>query len=327
MVNYYKELIIVLEHTHTNFHTKNKMADSSAYLPLLRMSIAMQDNPDLTNNNVEAMDPERAAWLKEAMANLLQNPVDELKVAVKRIKDAMAQDDEQELTQALEIILSLVENIDLARDLHKVHGFKLVIDVLTNKSLQVQRLACQAVGTVVHNHPETQAFANELDCLTPLCSLLTTTEDEAVLNKCLFALLALIRHNDPALTRFVKEFKGFSLCLLAMERVGAEFPAANRKALSLLQYVLQRVPPLVCAVTAEHSFDICSRVLLANVQDVDCRQAACMFFQLYRNTPNVATQHQRLVFAALQQVLPVAKQDEDDVSVEICQDLLEVWKL
>ncbi|KAH9255252.1 hypothetical protein BASA81_006692 [Batrachochytrium salamandrivorans] len=303
------------------------MADSSAYLPLLRMSIAMQDKPDLST--AHEMDPERAAWLKEAMANLLQNPVDELKQACERLKAAIKSEntEEEELVNTFEVILALVENIDLARDFHKLGGLQSTVDLLKGKgscnSNKVLALACQTIGTVVHNHPETQTFANELDALTALCLVLSNKDghDDMVQNKCLFALLGLIRHNDAALMRFIKEFKGISLLVMAMERAGSS-AQTNRKALLLLVYVLQRVPALVCVLTAEHSFDVVAAALTKYAQeDVDCRQTAAQFFHLYR-TVELSPALYQLRKTALQYTLPIAEQDQDELTVDICRELL-----
>lgn len=300
------------------------MADSSAYLPLLRMSIAMQDKPDLSTAAHE-MDPERAAWLKEAMANLLQNPVDELKQACSRLKAAVGSGncEEDELVNTFEAILALVENIDLARDFHKLGGLKSTVDLLKGESTsKVLALACQTIGTVVHNHPETQAFANELDALGALCPVLSSTKgDDLLQNKCLFALLGLIRHNDVALARFIKEFKGISLLVLAMERAGSS-AQTNRKALLLLVYVLQRVPALVCALTAEHSFDVVAVALTRHAEgDVDCRQTAVQFFHLYR-TVQLSPALAQLRTTALQHTLPIAERDEDELTADLCRELL-----
>jgi len=107
------------------------------------------------------MDPERREWLKQVMDSMNTNVAKQIKVLVEALQTAK---DERAEVDALEAITDLVEDLDNARDLHLVGGFAPVIAKLSSPHADVRAAVSAAIATVVQNNPETQGFADELNC-------------------------------------------------------------------------------------------------------------------------------------------------------------------
>jgi len=308
------------------------MAGAEAYLPLLRMSIGLQgrngDQP--AAEPVQEMDPERKEWLKDAMANVLKNPVDDMKVALKQITESEASEDAK--VQALESLVGFVEQIDLARDLHKIGGLATVIALLDDPSHRVRASAAQVIGTTVHNNPEPQKWATELGALDALTKVLTRPDASPLeLAKAMYGVSSLIRQNDAATIRYVKELKGVAIILDVMKRDShshEDLLPARRKAAFMLLYLITRAPAIV-PVTAPHCVPVLTSALSAHAEDSDFRENVLMILRVYSTNDAVklAAEDKKQIKETTAKTMEIAKKDEHDTAVELCQEILAIWRI
>jgi hypothetical protein len=290
------------------------------------MSIGLQQDPAARSGEpVQAMDTDRKEWLKDAMANLLKNPIDDMKVAVKQVQTGETAADR---LQGLESLASFVEQIDLARDLHKLGGLSVVISRLDDESSQVRAQAAHVIGTTVHNNPEPQQWASELGALEGLTKLLGRKDaSPQELTKALFGISSLIRQNDPATIKYVKDLKGVALVLDVLkdkEFTQEEMLPCRRKAVFQLLYLVTRAPAIVPA-TAAHCVPIVCRALKSNVEDFDFRENALLVLKAYSTNAKVLGDKRELRDCT-EQALIMARKDEDETGVIACEELLAMWK-
>jgi hypothetical protein len=303
------------------------MAAPEAYLPLLRMSIGMQQDP-ANKEPAKAMDPERKEWLKEAMSNLLKNPVDDMKLALKQVESGETED---ERVQGLDAIASFVEQVDLARDLHKIGGLSVVIAKLDDPSSKVRASAAHVIGTTVHNNPEPQKWASELGALEALSKILSRKDaSPQELAKALFGISSLIRQNDQATIKYVKDLKGVALILDVLKRDVEhqdDLLPARRKAVSVLLYLVTRAPAIVPS-TAPFCVPVLASALKVYAADHDFRENALLVLRVFSTNDRVKVTDvdKRQVVDSASHTMDLAIQDEHELATEVCQELLAIWK-
>ena len=312
------------------------MATPSAYLPLLRMSTAVSG---MTNESAAAagaaatptpttaeaavdlskpMDPERAAWLKEALAASVVDPVAEMKKVVADATKADAKAEER--AAALERLVGFVENIDLARDLHKIGGLKPVVELVSKgETPDVRANAAMVLGSAVQNNPEPQSWALELGALAALKELLSrpdvTPKERA---KGLFALSSVVRHHDLATIEFLTKHAGFALLAQSLDDGGHEdFLAARRKALFLMLYLVTRVPKAVPA-SSRVVVPLVVKALRRDAHDADVREKALQVLAVYGESDAVRGSHTHEVHAVLVETHHLVKKsggEKDELDV------------
>jgi len=299
---------------------------AEAYLPLLRMSIGLQQEPNA--NEVRPMEPERREWLKEAMSNMLKSPVEEMKLALKNVREGETEDDK---VAALESLVGFVEQIDFARDLHKIGGLTLVIELLDSDSAKIRAAAAQVLGTAVHNNPEPQKWAYDLGALEALCRIVgreRATIKE--LSKAFYAISSLIRNNDLATVKYVKEMKGLALivAVLSPRKIGDdEMLLVRKRAAFLLMYLVRRAPAIVPA-TAAACVPALSMSLKKHAADPDFRENALLILQIYANNEALKLNDtaKNDACGAVTEALATIDEDDSD-SKTVCMEILSHWKL
>jgi hypothetical protein len=297
------------------------MAGAEAYLPLLRMSIGLQQ--DGAAAPAKEMEAERKEWLKEAMANILRNPVDDMKDILQKLKAAESDEDK---TKALDSLVAYVEDIDLARDLHKIGGLSDVVSLLDHPSSQVRASAAHVVGAAVHNNPEPQKWAMEMGALEALARNLNRTDASShELNKAIYGVSGLIRQNDLGTIRYIKELKGFALLVSVMKRQDDEEKVlpVQRRAVFLLFYLVNRAPAVLPA-TAAHVVPVVAEALTKHSDDPDLRENAVQVLQVYQSSERVTLDStlKGTIVKSTTIALESAKKDDHDTVVTMCEELL-----
>ena len=237
-------------------------ASASALLPLLRMSInAQQQAPAVTPSSssssstttdvapservVKEMSKEDRRWLEEAMTELTKNPVDEMIKLVKFLKEHQGGDNVDDQLRALQGLLAFTEDIDLARDLHKIQGLELVVRLIdSSPHAQVRASACEVLAATTANNPEPQLWAMELNAI-PILSKLLTAETSSFVEKqkAIFAVSSIVRQNDKAYVEFVNKQQGFQILHAVLSTFkDKEGLPARKKAVFLLLYLITRAP-------------------------------------------------------------------------------------
>lgn len=291
---------------------------AESYLPLLRMSLGMQESPQINKEEhgaaVEAMDPESRKFLEEAIKACSRTPVDDMKDLLASLR---ATDDPATIQSNLGDLQDLVENLDVARDFNTIGGLEYVInELLTHPSSSLVRsCAASLVGTVVHNMPPLQQVAFEQGCLNKLCVNCEREDaEESERIKSLFGLANLVRSHDASTVAFVKEHKGIALVLRMMN---TDLVPQKRKAAFLLVYLLNRAPAIIPAVLPS-AVPVMSATILDHKEaweDVDLRESLLQIVDLFSQKKTAASLH--LLRPLLQSIESKLHESNDDEAEQL----------
>jgi len=114
-------------------------------LGLLRFCIQHSDgNIGETDLSQYGRDPADYQWLKDALGNL-ENDSQRMKKLVTKLKECQ---NTTEIVYALEGIQYFVEDLDLANDLVKLDGLKLIVSFLTHENADVRRWSSWLIASL-----------------------------------------------------------------------------------------------------------------------------------------------------------------------------------
>ncbi|OXA63653.1 hsp70-binding protein 1 [Folsomia candida] len=196
------------------------------------------------------LDPERAAWLQNALKAFSVDIVQEMLQAISNIKkelQVLSQSDADfnrgqdssiySIVSSVDTLIERTEDLDIAADFDKIGGFDIIPPLLDSGYSQLQIKGCELVGELVQNHEPCQAAALRHGVLEMLIKLLDEST-ETVKPKALFACSCLIRSNLEALNIFVNKLDGFSVLLRAMQTSGEQAERLRTKASFLLSLII-----------------------------------------------------------------------------------------
>mmetsp|Transcript_9289 Transcript_9289/g.23653 ORF Transcript_9289/g.23653 Transcript_9289/m.23653 type:complete len:330 (+) Transcript_9289:97-1086(+) len=250
--------------------------DMNKYLGILRWSLNYTDN--VQPSKFEAMDPETRKWLKEALESQVVDPADQMKSLIKVLQIQRGEPETEgpefvdNKVDALEALQDWVEQIDWAADLHKLGGFKTVIELMQDPEERIRCHALEVFATVVQNNPKTQEWAMELGALPPVVATLDndkTSETEQA--KAMLAVSSLIREHTGATVAFIKTHKGVALLMKIIRSAddGLYSVKARRKSLFLMRYIFFAVPAIKIALAETLASTLNSSALS---KDLDVRE-------------------------------------------------------
>ncbi|GBG30189.1 Hsp70 nucleotide exchange factor fes1 [Hondaea fermentalgiana] len=253
-------------------------ANLQQWTGLLQWSLQYQDGTQ--NSDVGAMDPERRAFLKNALENHITDPAEGFKALIAVLQTPRAEGGNDEATEeefverkveALEAIMGYVEQIDWARDFVKLGGFKIVTDMTQDEHKDIRIAALEVFGACVQNNPPVQEAAMELKALPILMDKLRSSGLSATeYAKVLFAVATFIRECTPASIAFIKDEKGVALLLDIIKANEAVYGIrAQRKALFLMHYIITTVPAVRIALGGQL---IAALNVTMLSQDIDLRE-------------------------------------------------------
>jgi hypothetical protein len=313
--------------------------EMNKYLGLLKWSLKYTDGTAPTS--FTPMQEERKKWLQAALENGTADPVDQIKVLISVIKlqrkcsDETESLEEEEATQqenefvrakvdALKALQEWVESIDWATDLHKLGGFKTVVDLCQDKDEGIRVHALEVFATVVQNNPKCQEWAMELNALKVLVDSITqenrpVSETEQAKN--LLAISSLVRDCNAASVAFVKDHKGLALliALISKKRIYVVHEKAEIKSLFLMRYFLDAMP-VIGVTLAESLVSVLNSSLKSPNSDV--REHALHVLKLiYGDRAAVS----RIPVMLTAKILNIAEQlkSDDEVSQGLAASLLD----
>ena len=163
-----------------------------------------------TASNSEAMSEERKIWLKDAMESLLENTAQALRDCAETIMEPEPTDDPKGIEViingkmiALDNLRDRVEDLDNAKDLHKVGGLVPVIIALRSQHSELRWRAADALGTCVQNNIDCQNWAYEHKAHEMLTFLSLHEEEPMSRTKALYAISCLTRGHPDSLNYFL----------------------------------------------------------------------------------------------------------------------------
>ncbi len=171
--------------------------------------------------DLQAMDPERRAWLEQALKDMTVDVFQELAKCIAALTDesVVADKDASDLSAQMEAIDCLLEwlgEIDLANNFHKLGGFVALTACLESPHDDLAAGGCSLIAELAQNNPYCQEKLLEEGFLP---SLLRCCEDGSSTKrclKCLTAISCLTRGYDPA-RRALLDSDGLAIVLRMLQ--------------------------------------------------------------------------------------------------------------
>ncbi|CAI9287556.1 unnamed protein product [Lactuca saligna] len=236
---------------------------------LLKWSIAHSDG----TGTARKLSEDDRKWFMEAMQAQTIDVVKRMKeiTLVMQTPDNILEEQgvtSTDLEGMLDELQDHVESIDMANDLHSIGGLTPLLNYLKNSHANIRAKAAEVVSTIVQNNPKSQQLVMDANGMEPLLSNFTSDDDVTSRTKALGAISSLIRHNKPGIEAF-RLSNGYAALKDALSSESVRF---QRKALNLIQYLLQENPS-DCSVVTELGFP---RILrhLAGSEDAEVREGA-----------------------------------------------------
>ncbi|KAK7074818.1 Hsp70-binding protein 1 [Halocaridina rubra] len=187
---------------------------------LLNFCTEITAREDTTTTTAYAeMDPERRAFLEEALAGMTVDVVKQMAEAVKVLYEDAVMLPEEEVTEqedAIDLLSEHVEDLNYAADLQKLGGFPSLVRCLVSPHVSLRIGAANLIGEVCQNNTYCQENMLALNPLPALLQMLDSDDSHQARIKALFALSCMVRGHAEAEARFL-EFDGLSYLMRAMQ--------------------------------------------------------------------------------------------------------------
>lgn len=209
----------------------------------------------------------------------------------------------------LDELQDIVDQIDLAKDLHTIGGLQTLLDLMRSPHPSLRWRAAEVAATCAQNNPPVQTSFMEEGIMPHLLQLLDDPHS-MVQTKGLMAISCMVRGYPPAMLA-LRELGGL-IRLVAL--LGEPEPRLQRKCLQVLQYML-RVVPLARRPAASDTRLLPMLISAMESEDNDVREAALAVGQQLaadNDSLRVVQQHSGFCSAleALQMRLDTLPQDE-----------------
>ncbi|VDN45513.1 unnamed protein product [Dibothriocephalus latus] len=127
-------------------------------------SFCMRAGSDF-ESNAQPMDPETARWLREALENMTVDLVDEMRKSIAVIIENLNQTDEgarAKITQSLENLIDLTEDINLADIFLKIGGLELLATLFEQPPSPLYCQTGNLLANIVQNNEAAQKIAKKI---------------------------------------------------------------------------------------------------------------------------------------------------------------------
>merc|ERR1711871_104794 len=218
-------------------------SDPNQWLGLLRWSLQYQDGTAPVNKDeVQEMPPEDRKWLEEAMSELVVDEAKRLSEIVDQLESTRKEGTQEgtPVEELFEELIDIVEQIDMALNLHKAGKLALIIDMLRDPDPVSRAHAAAVIATCTQNNPKVQMAAIAGGALEYVTHLYVKDPEVNVRVKAFWAMSCLIRNYSPGEAKFVEGDGIYVVCR------GIRDPdvRARTKAVYLLMYLLTRDPAI-----------------------------------------------------------------------------------
>ena len=218
---------------------------------LLKWSIEQGSSGEV-GQGVSQLTEERRKFFMEAYNEYVQSHVDVLAEVTKRMQgvdsdgNPIAEDELVEIQEeALEAMLTIVDNIDFARDFTVIGGLEPLLGLLASPHASLRRKSAEVVATVVHNNPPSQQLLLDNDIIPRLLSILRQDGDASVRSKVLLAISSQIRNHDASMDAFLSS-NGFEALCAVLGRHGYDSEIKEvRRVLFLIPAIIAERPEIM----------------------------------------------------------------------------------
>ncbi len=198
--------------------------DLQALLKFCMQATKAEDAPELGDDALARMDPEKKAWLETALRDMTVNVFQELTKGIQILSDenVVSNPDAESLEpqlEAFECIEDWVGQVDMANNFHKLGGFTALRLCLDSPHDEVVSGACHVVAELAQNNPYCQENFTREGFIPLILKLISNDEkkrSDGVKAKAIYAVSSVTRDCPTALAEF-KKLDGLSVILRALE--------------------------------------------------------------------------------------------------------------
>lgn len=182
---------------------------------LMKFCLEATKSEDTTSEEMTPMTEERRQWLENALVGMSVNPIQRIKGCMECLQNCSSSDEER--TQAMEGLIEWCEQADYAIDFHKIGGFDLFPQLLSDEEDEIRWQTLELIACLVQNNPYCQKAVLENNMLPVLLELLDQDNNSTVKIKALYATSCLVRDFPDAQKEFTNN-DGFSVLMRAMQQ-------------------------------------------------------------------------------------------------------------
>lgn len=192
--------------------------DLQGLLKFCMEATANEDAPAVPGDpaaRLAAMEPERRAWLEEALDKMSVDVVEQLGNGIKVLMDGGADLETKE--EVLDCLEDWLGTIDMACNFHKIGGFVAIQQCLDSPHASLRSGGAHLVGEIGQNNPYCQQRFLEEGFLQKLLDQLDKDTDPHCQVKALYAVSCLVRESKEGLAKLT-ELDGWSVLVRALQR-------------------------------------------------------------------------------------------------------------
>ena len=180
---------------------------------LLKFCIEATRSEDAPNNPDQAdaeMDPERRAWLEQALSSMSVDVIKELTEGIRILNSPSvmdpnaAEEDIEKVEYAFECIGEWVDQIDMANNFHKLGGFDSLKKCLNSPHDNLRCQAANAIAELSQNNPYCQEMFIKDDFLSNLLQMISNDKGQGCQIKAMYAISCLTRESKIAQDKFLE---------------------------------------------------------------------------------------------------------------------------
>ena len=176
-----------------------------------------EDAPDISDPEsvLNNMEPEKRAWLEQALKNMSVDVVEQLTSGIKILNSDAADDDEKE--EVLDMLEDWLGNIDMAINFHKIGGYSCLKKCLQSSSSRIRAGASHLIAEISQNNPYCQDQFISDQFLELLLHQLDSDDDDQCQVKALYAISCISRDTASSLSTLTS-LDAWSVLLRAVQR-------------------------------------------------------------------------------------------------------------
>lgn len=210
--------------TNVNGNNERRIRDMLGLVKFCLESTSQEDASGQTSVSVETTDPERRAWLQQAIQSMTIDTTKQLLENLSTVKETIVQmmrDPTQDIPvqktcDALAVMTDLCEDIDYADDFAKLDGFSIFKPLIGCPHEELTVKACELIAALAQNNPLCQNMAVQTRLLEKLIDFVHIKEDQSHIKArsyALYAISSIIRSNPEVRHHFEAQLDGLAVLL------------------------------------------------------------------------------------------------------------------
>lgn len=241
-----------------------------------------EDAPN-NDNQTGGMDPERQQFLENALKALTIDVIEQIQKAAEILGSETSS--EVRKADAMDTILSYVDDIDTANDFCKIGGLFVLLPCLSSPYSTIRKKAALLIAELTQNNPNCQEHLLNADVLPKLSELLSEHETSV---EALRAISCLIRNYEPGSKAFI-EFGGIE-CLLGCLQQSQQEKLITRAAF-LLNSLCADIPETKHDLIKLNVFKIITPLIQPTTEYNDCLETLLSLLCCLTEQPETVKQY------------------------------------